>query len=425
MEQEKDKSVDTSGEFSFDDNEAPVKGNTIAMGDTVEGEGDEVQSVVDQAMKEEKSEGDLQKFKEFCGDKPYIVFDKKDVAHFIDLIGYHSRLGYDHYTLSFKLDTTELEKTGKVNLVYNNGSVFGMSEVAVQYSGIVTPQIISVDTLLRVFSASTGYLCLFEEETDMYGYVFGGKVYLETVRVETDICTKEYLTEQLSTAAQSTTQVSPVFISTLRMLYDIIKTGSRIEEKAIYFKDDSTYIYSGVVLGEFKGVGCDLTLQDIDISTLARFFFDVNEIITITDHDIFMKYTSGGRSVYLAKRGLELSDDMRYQGLKSKSGVSVDVNEIMTIVSFLLGLPNNAGSINITPADGGLVLTCFQKAIENSSNFKLKGIVSGDGIEEVKMQLDVLKTFLRVFKGQVTLKTNGNKLYVSGDEGEIVIFGNL
>lgn len=417
--------VDLSGEFSFD--EFGIGGtNSIAMGSIIEE--DTVSKEVDKALTEEKDEGQLQKFKDFVQNRPYIVFDKKDIAHFIDLIGYHSRLGYDHYTLSFKLDTSDLEKEGKVTVVYNNGNVFATSEIAVQHSGVMTSQIISVDTLLRVFSASTGYLFLYEEindAKDIYGYIFGGKVYLETVRVDTDICTKEYLTSQLGSTAVRTDSVSSAFIGTLKLLYDIIRTGSRIEEKAIYFKEDYTYIYSGVVLGQFPGLGIDMTLQDIDISTLAKFFFDSTDPIEISTHDIFMKYTCGGRSVYLAKRNLELSNDMKYVGLVSKSSVTVDVNSVIKIVSFLLGLPNNSGVLNIGPSEKGLLLTCFQKALENSSDFKIQGITTGDGISDVKMQLDVLKTFLRIFKEQVTLRTSENKLYISGREGDIVIFGNL
>lgn len=406
----------------FEDESIKTEG-AVQMGTFVNEE--TLQSDIEQAMSETKDENELKKFIDFCGERPYIVFDKKEMAHFIDLVGYHSRLGYDHYTLSFKLDCTDLEKTGKVTLVYNNGNVMAISEVPVKFSGILTSQIISVDTLLRVFSASKGYLCLFEEESNIFGYVFGGKVYLETFRVETDICSKEYLMDQLSSESKGEKKVTPAFIGTLKMLYDIVKTGSRIEEKAIYFTEEATYIYSGIVMGKFPSLGINITLQDIDISTLAKFFFDVTSDVTVADHDIFIKFSYGGRSVYLAKRGLRLSDDMKYVGLVSKDSVDVSVSAMLSIVSFLIGLPNNTGILNIAPTQGGLSLTCFQKAFDNSSSFKVPGGVSGEGVTEVKIQLDVLKTFMRIFKTNVNLKTNSNKLYVTGQEGDLVIFGNL
>lgn len=382
------------------------------------------QVLVENSVVEEVDENEFKKFKDFCGDRPYLAFEKKDIAHFIDLVGYHSRLNYDVYTLSFKIDSSDVG-TGRVSLVYNNGNVLAISDVKVKNSGSFTSHIVSVDTLLRVFSASRGYLFIFEEDSNLYAYVLGGKVYLETFKVETDICSKEFLVDQISAVPSTVEKVGPKFVETLKQLYDIVRTGSRADEKAIYFKGNKTYIYSGVVLGEFPGFGLDLTVQDFDISTLIRYFFDTTGQVSIENHGIFMKFSSESRCVYLARRSMELSDDMKYSGYDSKDSAVVDVNSITSVVSFLIGLPNNTGILNITPCKDGVSLTCFQKALDNNSSFKARGIVTGDGISEVHLQLDTLKTFLKVFRGQVTLKTKDNRLYVSGPEGEIVIFGNL
>lgn len=409
----------------FEDEE--VQEGTVSMGSSV-GAADTASDTdelrIEEAVTEEKDERSLQEFKNFCGDRPYLVFDKKDIAHFLDLLSYHSRLGYDHYTMSFKLDTGKLN-TGKIDLVYNNGNVLALSEVAVTSSGNVQSQIISIDTFLRVYSVSRGYLFIYEDEGNLYSYAFGGRVYLETLVLVKDICTKEHLVEQLNSKPTKQESVPMTFISTLKTLYEIIRTGTRIEEKAIYFKGEDTFIYSGIVTGKFPGFGVDLVLQDLDISTLARFFFDVTGTITISDHEIFLKFSYGGRNVFLAKRGLTLSDDMKHRQVKSNDFVSVNMEQVLTIVGFLINLPNNTGVLDISVGSQGLNLVCFQKAMENNSSFKVNGHVSGSGIGDIKLNLDTMKTFLRVFKSQVELRSQDNKLHVSGPEGEMTVFGNM
>ena len=390
---------------------------TIPMGTFLLDE-DEERSIVESSITEEKRVDDLQGFKEFCGKRPYVIFDKSEIAHFVDLVSYHSRLGYDNYTMSFKLDTTEIKEKGKATLIYNNGNVLAMSEVAtIASEEVIESCIISVDTMLKIFSASRGYIFIFEEDKNLYSYVLGGKVYIETFKVGTDICSKEYLMDQLSVKAVEEYTVNQNFIAIIRMLYDIVRTGSRIEEKAIYFEGDNTYIYSGIVMGKFIGAGVNLTLQDIDISTVLRFFFDVNGDIKISDHDIFMKFSYGHRSVYLAKRTLKLSDDMKYQGITVNDNVTVNIDNVKSIVSFLINMANNIGILNIQPASDGVMLVCFQRTLDYNSIFKVKGMVSGYGISEVKIPLSILKVFMKVFDGNVKLKTSGNKLYISNTNG--------
>lgn len=386
-----------------------------------EGEKDLLQTQLENDVVDEKS---LDTFKEFVRGNNYIVFKKRDVAHFLDLVSYHSKLGFDTYTMSFKMDMTEAAEN-KCSLVYNNGSVLAISTVGAIINGVPSSYIISVDTMLKIYNASSGYIMLYEEEGNIYGYVFGGKVYIETFKVETDICSKEYLVEQMAVPVVSSSEVDPLFINTLRTLYDIVRTGSRIEEKAIYFEGEDTYIYAGMVMGKFKGVGISLTLQDVDISTVARYFFDVDGKITISDHDLFLKITYKNREVYLAKRGLKLSEDMRYTGIESKDGVQVQIGEVQKITNFLLNMSNNTGVLNLQTSPKGLVLSCQQKALDYLSTFYVDGVVHGNGIGTAKIPLDVLKTFTRIFGGNVLLRTDRNKTYISGDIGSIVIFGNL
>jgi hypothetical protein len=408
-------------EFSFDD-EQKTEG-TVPMG-TVVSDDAVLKETVEKAMTEEKVERDFDNFMTFSEGLPSIVFDKRDIAHFVDMVGYHSRLGYDNYTLSFKLDTEGYDKTGTVKLVYNNGTVLCISEVKVKMSGVVSNFIISVETMLKVFSASHGYMFLFEENSNIYGYVLGGRVYLETYKVTVDICAKEYLMEQMSTSVIEETSTDQKFISTLKMLYEVVKSGSRIEEKAIYFEKDATYIYAGIVMGMFEGLGLKLTLQDIDINTLSKYFFDTEGIIKINDHGIFLKFTSNGREVYLQKRGLTLSDDMKYTDFSGKGSIQVPISSVNSIVSFLIGMSNNTGIASLESENDNLKITCYQKSLCDKSLFSIKGPSVGDGLSEIKVPLSTLKTFTKVFNSQVTFRNNGSKLYLSGIEGKLVIFGN-
>lgn len=412
-----------SGDFQFDD---ALQEGSIPMGVSLSVDSSDV-DIVEQAITEVKDERDISRFVDFCNGRPFVVFDKADIAHFIDLVGYHSRLGYDTYTLSFKIDTSKVSAESKVGLVYNNGNVLAMSDVPVVASegDVVKSCIVSIDTMLKIFSASRGYVFLYEDDGNLYGYVFGGKVYLETFRVEKDICAREYLADQLSVKAVGLSRVDSGFISMLKVLYEIVKGGSRIEEKAIYFEPDSTYIYSGIAVGKFPGFGISLTLQDLDISTVSKFFFDIKGDLVIEDHGIFVKYSYGSRSVYLARRGLVLSDDMKYVDTKVEDGVLVDVRQVQTIVGFLINMANNNGMLNIQPSPGGISLVCYQKALDYNSAFRVSGSVVGNSISEVRVPLGVLKTFIRIFGGSVSLTTVGNRIYLRGSEGKVAIFGNL
>lgn len=408
---------------SFVDDDANIGAEGNASGVTFIEEGD-VQTAIESVASEEKSESELQQFREYIGELPHIVFEKVDIAHFVDVIAYHSRLGYDAYTMSFKLDFTGYAQTGKVELIYNNGKALIMSVVPAKVTGQMISCVVSVNTFLRVFSASRGYMYMFQN-TGLYGYVFGGRVFIETYNVERDICTKEHLVHQLESKAAEVKTVDNRFVGTLKSLYLLVRTGTRLEEKAIYFKGQFTYIYSGIVMGRFPGVGLDLTLQDIDINTLSRVFFDHHEAIIIEDHVLFIKYTAAGRSVYLAKRGLHLSDDMMYKEHASFDTVEVDVTRINVVVNFLLGMVNNTGVLAIENGGMGLKLTCYQKSMDYDSNFHVPGSVQGKGVSKINIALNTLKTFLAVFPSRIKLATSDGRLFVGGLEGDIVIFGNL
>lgn len=371
-------------------------------------------------------ENEVIKFRTFCEGKNYIIIDKKSVSHFLNLVSYHAHLGYDIYSSSFKMDVESLKEKNKVNLVYNNGNVLAMSEIEVkEKSGDWSSFIISIDNMMKVFTASQGYLLLYEEDKSIYGYVFGGKVFIETYAVDKDICSKDHLIKQLSAKADNKKEVSKDFVEVMRNLFELVHTGTRSEERALYFIDDNAYIYSGIVLGRFKGIGMNLTLQDVDVSTLVRFFFDVESNIEIEDFGVYMRYSYNGRSIYIGRRGLKLSDDMKYQSAQTESGVTVDSGRVKTIVNFLIGMGNNNGILDIDSDEKGVSLVCNQKVEEYFSSFTIDGKILGDGIKYVKIPLDILKNFLKVFKNEVRFQTVGNKLYIVGEFGEIVIFGNI
>jgi len=377
-------------------------------------------------LEEVKDEKEVAKFKDFCRDKSYIIIDKKDFAHFVNMLSYHSRLGFDVYTKSFKMDCDALAETGKITFVYNNGTALAMSSLIIKEAkGEWASYILSIDTISKLFSASQGYMFLYEEEGNMYGYVFGGKVFLDTYSVEQDVCSKEYMIEKVGGTVAETKKVSKEFISIMRRLSEVIHTGTRMEERALYFVNEYVYIYSGMVMGRFKGIGVTLTLQDIDVSTLTRFFFDVDSDIKVEDYNIFMKYSSGERMLYMGKRGLSLSDEMKYQSLEKKDSIVASVDKIKTIISFLLNIGNNDGVVNISQEDRSVKLLCFKKAMNYSSAFKIAGTVTGDGISEVRLDMDAMRGFLKIFDGDLSLKTSGNKIYFENEDGGIVIYGNI
>jgi hypothetical protein len=431
------KNENASG-FDFDDFDTTLEstGNEVKMGD-VSKEGAKQEVIVEDEgellqEKEEgvKSEKEKSVFKDFVGALPHVVLDKKEIAHFLDLASYHARLNYDVYTMSFKLDTERVEE-GVIGFVYNNGTVLAMSDVNVVTSsarsneGKMGSFIVSVDTMLKVYSASSGYVYLFEEDGNLYSWVFGGRVYIETFRVDTDICAKDYLISMLSTKSEGVSKIDPMFVSTLKGLYDVVRSGSRIEEKALYFEGAHTYIYSGIVMGKFKGIGLDITLQDVDISTLARYFFDAKEAITLEDYGSFFKYTYGSRRVYLAKRGFKLDSDMRFIDTVSKDSVSCEIGDIQKVVNFLSSMSNNTGLVTLSNSSNGLVMSCQQKALDYVSEFPIMGTVIGKGVGTVRVPLDILKTFTRIFTGKVTIQTENSKTYISSAAGSIVIFGSL
>ena len=411
-------------EFKFD--EQPGGDNTIKMGESaevVEKSGEEL------AAEAKQADVETDKFKKFVGDNPYIVFDKAGLSHFIELMMYHIRLGYDSYTTSFKVDTSQLEETGKVSLVYNNGNILAMSDVEVEYSGesgVVSSQIIDVKSFARMYSASIGRVFLYQDESDLYSFVFGGRAYVQTIVVEKDICSREHLVGQLSSKAKSEHMVDESFIHSLRKLYDVVRTGTRADEKAIYFKKDYTYIYSGIVMGRFPGHGLDLTVQDLDISSLARMFFDINGQLSIEDHDLFMRYSWGDRVIYLGKRSLELADDMAFKPYDTPNYATVNIDRFKNIVDFLISMPENEETLVVEPFERGVQLVSYQKQSETTSVFKLPGTIGGSGVEKVHLQLGVLKTFLALFGTQVILKNNDNKLYFEEKGvGEIIVYGNI
>ena len=406
--------VDKIGEFNLEGTGAEkiseVGIGTISVEDVVE-------------VKDEK---EVTKFKEFCDGRNYLILDKRSIAHFINLVGYHTRLGYDVYSSSFKMDVENFELENKLRLVYNNGTILAMSEIDVKEStGKFNSYILSIDNIIRIYTASQGYIFLYEDEGSMYGYVLGGKVFLETYKVEKDICSKDYLMEQLNSDEAEKVSISEEFVNVMKNLYEIVHTGTRLEERALYFVNEYTYIYSGIVLGRFKGVGITMTLQDVDVSTLTRFFFDTDSTIIMQDFGKYVKYSNNGRSVYIGRRGLKLSEDMRYSSFETKNKVTVNPEKIKTIVAFLLGIGNNSGVLTVKKDDAGIKLTCSQKVEEYYSSFIVPGHVQGDSISEVKIPLDILRNFLKVFKSDVVLKTSGSRLYVEGELGEIVILGNM
>ena len=283
-----------------------------------------------------------------------------------------------------------------LDLVYNNGNILAISNMPVkEYSGDWSSYIISIDNILKIYSVSQGYLLLYEEEGSMYGYVLGGKVFLETYKVEKDICAKDFLMNYLNESKSEDTDVSSDFISIMKNLFDIVHTGTRMEERALYFEGEYVYIYSGIVLGRFKGANINITLQDIDVSTLVRYFFDTQGIIHIKDYNKYVLYSCKGREIYIGRRGLKLSDDMKYNHLDVKDKLSVNAEKVRTIVSFLLGIGNNTGIVQLSSENDGLRVICNHKVTEYFSSFKVYGQLLGGGISEIRIPMDVIQTFLK------------------------------
>lgn len=387
---------------------------------------EEVDQMAHESIPDEVSDSEFEAFKEYVGEKPYIVFKKKDLLHMISLMGYHERMGFDIYTTSFKLDMSDLE-TNKAHLVYNNKLTLAKSSIDVIHKqGVFKSCVASVNTLTKIFKNSETQVFLFEDGSAIYGYLYGGKVFIETASVAEDIYSKEALIDMIDTKEKAHCDVEPEFIQTLEAINALVRQGSRVEERAVYLEGGHMYIYAGALFGRFKGIKMNTVLQYMDMCSISLFLSDITEDFTIYEYERMYKFAYNGRSLYISRKEMKLGDDMKYTDTAVEAGVSVMSDEFKRVVNFLNNMQNNTGMTSLEPKDYGFDLVSFQKTMDYNSRFPMHCDVDKKkgGISEIRVPLDVLKLFIKIFEGEITLKTDINKLYVISKKGRITIYGN-
>jgi hypothetical protein len=284
--------------------------------------------------------------------------------------------------------------------------------------------IIDLGTISKLITFSTSNMPLIEKENKLFVCMFGGEAVIETHNVSD----KPYKDKPVINPSQIEEELDlegEYFIELLESLRILAQSGTRAEERAVYFDGEFAYVYSGIVVGRFPVKFVDVALQLSDVDSILCLFKGVSKIkVQVTETTVI--FSAENRRLHLNKRKLKLADEIKDTNIDITSGVRVDSKAIFDVVNVLDYMPSNSGIINLISKDYGFDIISPQRNGENNSTFPIQSTLIGSGFtSSVRLSLKEVKTYMRSFKGIITLGVRGEKLFISGDIGAVSVSGDV
>ena len=353
----------------------------------------------------------------------HMVFSKGESAPFISLAGIHSKLGQDVYSRSIYFNRIA---PSKIDFVYNNNMIYAKQVIntPMNQKQILNPYVVDLSSVAKIVSFACGSVPFVEIENNLFVYLYGGNIFMETHNVDKKIYA-DYVfgSEKLATFEVNAEE----FVSKLKSLYILISGGTRAEERAVYFEKDKAYIYSGNVTGNFPGTFEKFTMQMVDLESVIVFFKNAKDKMVVNIYEKEIEFLYGDtHQMVLPKKKLELSDDIKELSIEVKDGIEVDAQVIYDIVNVLDGVPSNSGIANLHSKDYGIDIVSPDRSGKSESSFPVQATPIGEGVSDsLRVSVRSLKIYMKAFKGLVSLGIKGGKLFVQSNTGNIVVSGNV
>lgn len=393
-----------------------VKENT----EEVEKMNEEVEQEVEGDLLDDILETKDEEIQEFNLDRDNIIVEKKVLNGFFRFVNNHYKAGNDVYTRAVFLLRKEIDV---LELTYNNDLIYGHKTIKLtNYDNpLLGEYIVDADSLIKVIAQSSSQTVLVSDENKvLYGYLYGGDLFLQTQKVST----KFYNTPDLGKRRTKTIVDTESFINVLQSLLILSETATRAEERAVYFENEEAFVYSGAVFGKFNIKSTSMTLQNFDIHSLVAFFGNsVGELI-IEIYEKHIKFKNEDGFLIFLKKKMSLSDDVKVNGGEIEDGIRVDPKMIRDIAKVLYASPTNSGIATLKKTEYGIDLVSITRNGEHSSNFPIYASIQGKGLskESVNIPLKMLIKYLEVFSDSVLLNMK-DKLYIKGETGYLVVSG--
>lgn len=353
----------------------------------------------------------------------HMVFSKGEILPFLSVANIHSKLGQDVYSRSLFFNR---EEGTKIAFVYNNNMVYvrQLVNTVLNEKQILNPYVVDLNSVSKIVAFAQGSVPFVEIETSLFVYMYGGNIFMETHNVEK----KLYEAYKFKSQVNSTFEVNgEEFIARLKSLYILVANGTRAEERAVYFEKDNAFIYSGNVIGNFPGKFEHFTLQMVDIESIVWFFKNAKDLIRVNLYDSEIEFLyKNTHQMVLPRKKLELADDVKGMSIVVKDGVKVDAQVIYDIVNVLDHVPSNSGVVNLLSKEYGFNIVSPDRSGKSESAFPVQATQIGTGVSDsLRVSIKSLRTYMKAFKGLVSVGIKSGKLYVQSDSGNIVVSGNI
>ena len=376
--------------------------------------------IVDFSTQDIMSQDTVEDVQTFSIDENHMIFSKKEYAPFIRVANQLMKLGNDVYSKSFYMKRLD---QSHITLVYNNGMSYIRSVIntVVTDKQILGHYVVGLPTMTKLSTFGSSQIPIIEEDNQLYAFIYGGKVPLETHNVAVKLYEQHSIKSKLVSENDLNGEL---FIDMLKAAVVLATSGSRAEERACYIDEDAAYVYSGIIVAKFEGKFEPMVLQLTDLAAIVSYFGDVKDLIKVKVYEKEISFIVLENILVLPRKKLVLDPVLKDSAMEITDGVSVETSALFDIVNLLDYMPSNSGVCNILQRDFGFTISSPQKSGSVKSDFDIQAAPIGKGITgSVRISLKALKVYLRAFSGMITVGVKGNKLIIRGTVGSLVVSG--